>query len=160
MSDEALYTLEEAHKLFAKKLNGEVWNLLDQPSRTAEEDERMVYTAHASCCHWLKIGTPVHHQRGEWLISRVYAVIGQGEQSLRHAERCMALTVENPDYMADFDLPFAHECLARAYALVGRREDARRFYRLAEQGGGSIADEEDRTIFFDSLRGGDWHGAV
>lgn len=157
---ETRLTLEEAHRLFAKKLNGEVWDLLDKSARTPEEDERMVCAAHASCYHWLQVGTPVNHQRGEWLIARVYAVVGLGEEALRHAGRCMALTGRYPGDMADFDLPFAHECLARAYAVLGRREDAQKHFRRAEQGGERIADEEDRAIFFDSLRGGDWYGVV
>jgi hypothetical protein len=31
---------------------------------------------------------------------------------------------------------------------------------LAESGGERIADAEDRQVFFESLRGGDWHGIL
>ena len=51
-----------------------------------------------------------------------------------------------------------NECLARANAVLGDGEEALKYLRLAEAGGGRIADEEDRKVFFDSLRGGDWHG--
>ncbi len=152
------YTPEEAHLMFAKKLHGEVWNLLGKPARTREEDERMVHAAHASCYHWLQVGTIANHQRSEWLIARAYAVTGQGEQALIHAERCLALTLQHPADMADFDVAFAYECLARAHAVLGNREEALAHFRLAETGGESIADAEDRAVFFDSLRGGDWRG--
>jgi hypothetical protein len=36
MPDAPLFTLEEAHRLFAKRLNGEVWELLDKPSSSCE----------------------------------------------------------------------------------------------------------------------------
>lgn len=39
--------------------------------------------AHASIYHWLHAGTEVHHQRGEWLISKVQAVLGNGTEALR-----------------------------------------------------------------------------
>jgi hypothetical protein len=58
--------------------------------------------------------------------------------------------------MADFDLAFAHECLARAHALSGDHVAAGRELEMARKAGESIADREDREIFFDSLRGGNW----
>jgi hypothetical protein len=79
MSEETVYTEAEAHRFFAADFNGKTWDLLDKAVRTREEDELMVYSAFASCRHWVEAGTGVHHQRGEWLISRVYAVLGLGE---------------------------------------------------------------------------------
>ena len=64
MSEET-YTEAEAHRFFANQLNGQTWDLLDKTERTKEEDELMVYAAHASCRHWLEAGTGVNHQRGE-----------------------------------------------------------------------------------------------
>jgi hypothetical protein len=72
MSDENTYAENEAHRHFAAKLNGEVWGLLEKVDRSSAEDEMMIHAAHASCCHWLKVGTGVHHQRAEWMIARVY----------------------------------------------------------------------------------------
>jgi hypothetical protein len=157
---EKRYTLEETHLVFAKQLNGAVWDLLDKPDRSAAEDELMLHAAHASCYHWLQAGTPLHHQRGEWLIARTYAVLGRGTEALRHAQRCMEITLEHPDLMEDFDTPFAYECMARAHAVLGNHAEALDYFRLAESGGERIADAEDRKIFFESLRGGEWHGVA
>jgi len=155
---EEKHTAEEAHRLFAASLNGEVWGLLEKPDRSKAEDEAMVHAAHASCCHWLKVGTDVHHQRGEWLIAHVYSELGIGESALRHARRCQELTEQYAELMQDFDCAYAHECMARANAVAGNREEALRCMALAEEAGRAIEDEEDRKIFFGDLHSGNWSG--
>ena len=114
MSEEKVYTEAEAERFFAIEHNGITWTLLEKKERTPEEDALMVHAAHSSCMHWLQAGTPTHHQRGEWLISRVYSVLGYADEALRHAKTCMALTKEHPDMMQDFDWAFAYEAVARA----------------------------------------------
>lgn len=89
--------------------------MLGKPDRSKAEDESMFHTAHASCCHWLKVGTGSHHQRAEWLIARVYSELSLGESALRHARRCEELTEEHADLMEDFRA-YALECMARANA--------------------------------------------
>jgi len=132
------------HEAFAKKINGEVWGLLEKPDRSPADDERMVHAADASCYHWLFTGTPLHHQRGEWLIARVYTVLGHREAAERYTRRCLALTETHRDLMQDFDLAFAHELAARTAALVGDRQRATEFIREARAAGLAIADAEDR----------------
>ena len=63
MSEEKTHTEPEARHHFAAKLNGEVWGLLEKADRSRAEDEVMIHPAHASCCHWLKVGTGLHHLR-------------------------------------------------------------------------------------------------
>ena len=62
MTDEKHYTESEAHYLFATDFRTRTWNLLDQPTRTRDEDERMRDYAHASLAHWRITGTAV-----QWL---------------------------------------------------------------------------------------------
>ncbi len=158
MTDQKRYTLEEAHLQFAKQANGRVWQLLDKQDRTPHEAEEMLHAAHASLFHWLQAGTGVNHQRGEWMISRVHAMLGNGQEALRHAERCIRLTEEHQVLMQDFDKAFAHECMARAQSLLGMREQAAEHIELAMQVGKAIANEEDRKVFLEDFNGGDWHG--
>lgn len=158
MSEEKTYTEAEAHRHFAAKLNGEVWGLLEKADRSPAEDELMIHTAHASCCHWLKVGTGLHHQRAEWLIARVYAELGQADAALRHAYRCQELTEEHADLMQDFDLAYAHEAVARANALAGNQAEARRYLKLAEAVGQTIADDQSRQFFLGDLQSGTWYG--
>lgn len=158
MSEEKTYTEPEAHRLFAAKLNGEVWDLLEKADRSRAEDELMLHAAHASCCHWLKVGTGLHHQRAEWLIARVYSELGLAEAALRHADRCQELTEMHADLMEDFDLAYAHEALARANALAGNRAEALAQLHKAEAAGQAIADDQGKQFFLGDLKGGNWYG--
>jgi hypothetical protein len=158
MSEERAYTEAEAHRHFAIQFNGMTWDLLDKAERTKEEDERMLYSAFASCRHWLEAGTGVHHQRGEWMISRVYSVLGLGEAAVRHADRCLELTEEHADEMEDFDKAFAYEAAARANAVAGNRDEALNYIDLAEKAGEAIADEQSKEIFWGDFNGGHWAG--
>jgi len=146
------------HEALAKTIHGEVWRLLEKPDRSPADDERMVHAAHASCYHWLLAGTPMHHQRGEWLIARVSTVLGHREAAERHTRRCLSLTEAHRDLMQDFDLGFAHELAARTAALVGDRPRAMDFIGKARAAGLAIADAEDRKIFFDDFFLYPWFG--
>lgn len=158
MIDEKRLTLEEAHKHFAQATNGRVWELLQKRDRSQAENDEMVHAAHACAYHWKFAGTAVHQQRGEWLISHVYVVLGHGNEALRHAERCFELTESNRSLMQDFDIAYAFEGMARAQALLGDRKMAEEFLVLAQQAGNSIANEEDLSIFMGDFDGGEWYG--
>jgi hypothetical protein len=158
MSEEKAYTEAEAHRHFAIQFNGATWDLLDKAERTKEDDERMLYSAFASCRHWLEAGTGVHHQRGEWMIARVYSVLELGEAAVRHANRCLELTEAHASEMEDFDKAFAYEAVARANAVAGNRGEALKYIELAETAGEAIADEQNKEIFVGDFNGGDWAG--
>jgi len=138
------------HRKMAVGLFNLVWDLLDKTERSTEEDEKMVHAAHASRFHWGEIGTALELERGEWQISRVYAVLGRPEAALHHAHRCLAICEANR--IGDFDLAFAYEGLARAYAAAGQSERSREYIRLGEQAGGQIEDEGNRKYFLDELK--------
>ena len=157
MSEEKTYTESEADLYFAKRFNGKTWELLEKQDRTKQEDELMIHSAHASCCHWLAAGTGLHHQRGEWLIARVYSVLGSAEAALRHANRCLELTRQHASLMADFDWAFAYEGVARAHAVAGHRDEAIKHIELAHKAGEAIKEDQDRKIFFAEFDGGNWN---
>jgi hypothetical protein len=104
------------------------------------------------------VGTAVHQQRGEWLISHVHVVLGHGNEALRHAQRCFELTESNRSLMQDFDIAYAFEGMARAQAMLGDHRVAKEFLLLAEQAGNAIANEEDKEIFMGDFDGGQWYG--
>jgi tetratricopeptide (TPR) repeat protein len=158
MSEEETYTEPEAHRHFAAKLNGEVWELLEKTYRSPAEDERMIYAAHASCYHWLEVGTGLHHQRAEWLIAHVYSELELADAALRHARRCQELTQDHADLMEDFDQAYALEAMARANALAGDQEEALKLLQLAEEAGQAIADDESKQFFLGDLKGSNWYG--
>jgi hypothetical protein len=120
----------------------------------------MLHASHASLYHWLQVGTGLHHQRGEWLVSRVQTVLGNGDEAVRHSSRCLELTEHYNDLMEDFDFAFAYEAAARSNALAGKAEEVRKFIDLARSAGKTIANDEDRTIFFQDFDGGEWYGLL
>ncbi|MGD8823234.1 MAG: hypothetical protein PVG63_09050 [Anaerolineales bacterium] len=158
MPDDQSFSLEEAQTEFAKRTNGEVWDYLEKESRTADEDEAMLLAAYASYYHWSKVGTIVHRQRGEWMLSRVYTVLGQVEPALRHAQRCLELTETNVDDMEVFDKGYAFEAMARSYALAGKKDQAKEYLDKAKAVADEIEDEEDKNLFVGDLEGGEWYG--
>jgi hypothetical protein len=61
--------------------------------------------------------------------------------------------------MKDFDLAYAQEGLARAYAMAGDLEVARNHHRRAVEAGKAIKDDEDREIFIGDLKAPPWFNA-
>jgi hypothetical protein len=158
MSAQERYSTEEAHEMFAKTFNGRVWELLEQPERNPTEDEELMLAHSASFYHWRHVGTAVHEQRGRWLFSRIFTVLDRPEDALEQAEMCMALTKANPEAMADFDVAYAHEALARSHAQLGHHKIAGEHFARAREHGEAIADAEDQEIFMGDLEAGDWYG--
>ena len=132
------------HKQLGIDLFNFVWTLLDKKERTLEEDEAMLHAAHASRFHWSKVGKPVNLARGDWQLSRVYSVLGRAEPALHHAKRTLDVCEKNA--IGGFDIAFAHEALARASLLAGKKEDATRHLRVANDLTAKIADKDDREI--------------
>jgi len=137
--------------LLAKQLFNQTWRLLEQEGRTRADDDRMIHTAHASRYHWGQVPevTPAHLARGEWQISRVYAVLGRAEPALHHAQRVLDLCQENG--IGDWDLAFAYEALARAHAVAGNAELARECTDQALAAAEDIAESEDRDLLLGDL---------
>ena len=139
----------EAHRKFAKELFNLTWDLLDREDRTAEDNDRMIHAAHASRFHWGEIGTPLEFARGEWQVSRVYAVLGRATAAIYHGERSLALCEENG--IGDFDLAFAYEALARGHAVAGEAAKSAEYMGLAKQAAEEIEDEGDKEYFLSEL---------
>jgi hypothetical protein len=133
----------------AAALFNRVWALLEQVARSEAEEAEMVHAAHASTYHWMRIGQPVNRARGEWQCSRVYAVLGRSEPSLFHARK--VLEICQREGIADFDLAFAYEALARACALAGEVAEARRWAELARAACERVAEDDDREIVLSDL---------
>lgn len=142
MPEETRYTEIECHQKFAKDCFNHVWSLLEKPDRTTEEDDEMVHAAHASRFHWGKVGTAVNLARGEWQISRVYSEMSSPEPAMYHGQRCLGICQENN--IADFDLAYAYEAMARAAAIAGHHEDRARYLAMAHEAATQIKEEDNR----------------
>ena len=119
-----------------------VWRLMERTDRTADDDAAMVHMAHASVHHWSRAGTEVNLARGEWQVSRVYAVLGRGEPALWHAQRCLDLCGQHG--FDDWDLAYAHEAMARAYAVLGDTASTARHITAAREV--PVAEDDDREL--------------
>jgi hypothetical protein len=149
MATDIKNTEQELHRKFAVDLFNRAWDLLDQEDRTPEEADTMIHAAHASRFHWGEIGTPLEYARGEWQISRVYAVLDRPQAALYHAQRSLDLCQANE--IGDFDLAFAYEALARAYAVAGDMAKSGDYTELAVQAAKQIEDAGNREYFESEL---------
>ena len=141
---------KDSHKQMAVELFNQTWDLIDQGDKDQAEIDRMIHASHASRYHWELAGGPVNIARGEWLISRVYALLQRKEPCLYHADRCLQVTLEND--LKDFDLAFAYEAMARACDLVGDEVETAKYLTLAKEAGAVISDSKDREYFFSELK--------
>jgi len=132
----------ETERRLASGLYNDVWRLMELPERRPEQDDEMLHAAHASRHHWGRIGKPVNLARGEWLCSRVYAVLGRGEPALWHARRCVE--INEAGGIADWDIAAACEAMARASAVAGDMAAAREWAARGRDACTRIAEDDDR----------------
>ncbi len=131
------------HRSLGVDLFNETWRLME----SREDDDRMLHAAHASAYHWLAAPEcrPENRARSEWLCSRVYGVLRRVEPALFHGRRCLDLCEEHG--LADWDLAYAFEAIARSYAIAGERPELEAYKLLAREAGEAIADPGDRAHF-------------
>src|SRR4051812_47480029 len=146
-TDAPTVTTDE-RQLAVDLFNG-VWRLMETEQRTPAQDDRMLHMAHASRYHWEQVGTAANLARGEWLCSRVYAVLGRAEPARHHARRVFEICQENG--IGDWDLAFAHEALARAAAVAGDRPAVERHLADARAAAAQISEADDRDQLLGDL---------
>ena len=139
----------EIHRKFAIELFNQTWDLMEKSDRSQAETDQMIHAAHASRYHWGVVGKPVNLARGEWQVSRVYAVLHRSEPCLYHAQRCLQITLDNG--LQDFDLAFAYEAMARAHHLAGNPAETENYLSLANEAGQAIKEKADREYFVTEL---------
>ena len=150
------------HRAMGVAANNSTWELLGGRTSaddfTPDEIDDVLGRAYASTYHWARAAdrTPANAARGAWLVSRVHAVLGNGELALHHADRCQAIVAEAQ--LDDFDLGYGHEARARALACLGRLDEARTERELAVAV--PIADDEDREIYEGDLVAEPWFGLL
>jgi DNA-binding transcriptional MerR regulator len=135
----------EEERQVAVDLFNHVWELLETPDRTLEQDDRMLHAAHASRFHWERVGTATNLAIGEWQVSRVYSVLGRAEPALHHGARCLAIC--EAEDVAPFYRAEAYEAIARAHAVAGDRVASASAEAEAWRAAERIEDEEERQMF-------------
>ena len=137
-----------AHRRLGVDLFNFTWTLIEKPDRSPEETDTMIHAAHASRYHWSKAGTTLNLGRGEWQVSRVYAVLGRAEPARWHAARCLAYVeaAAAAGETEDWDLASAYEAMARAAAIAGERDEAILWRDRSRGELARIADPGDREV--------------
>ena len=152
--------MDNIHRYLGIELNRQTWFLLDKKDHDKLENQRMVAFAHGSL-YYLQHShefLAVNEQRGEWLISHVYAALGQGSEALKHARRCLKIT-EDQD-LKDFDLACAYEAMARGHASAGETEEMNKYFLKAKKAAAEIKAEKDRNLFLSDLRAESWFECI
>ena len=141
------------HRALARATNGRAWELLEG-TRTPIEDLELVHVAHTSLWHWLQVGDAVNEQRGEWLVSHVYAVLRRSEP--RSCTRGGAGTLRLPrSSPASISRTRAKRWRApRPWAAM--RSPRPNGVNAAASAAATITDPEDLQIFEDDFAGEPW----
>ena len=146
----------QEHRERGIEIFNNTWTWIEMADRTPDDDESMIRSAYAAAYHWsFAAGRTVENDaRSEWMLSRTHVLAGRGEQALFYARRSAAIVEANG--LADFDLGYGLEAVARSLALLGRNEEAAKMKEAASLV--PIDDDEDRKIFEADLAGGPWFG--
>jgi hypothetical protein len=115
MTDPAFDTAT-AHRHFSTQCFNKVWEYIEKPDRSADDDEQMLLCALASLWHWTQREDCGEMQRsiGHWQISRVCCLLGKTTDALYHAERSLHYSGTLPPFYK----AYAHEAFARVYAAA------------------------------------------
>lgn len=151
---EAYETEGQDHRKLSADSFNRTWELLDKENRSQEEDERMISLAHSSLAHWRmrEDCTDQNLGIGYWQISRVYAVLGDGNNAKRYGELCLAVSGKEPP----FYLGYAHEALARAALVQKDRGAFDRHLAEARTQASLVGDPGERTFLEDDLATLEW----
>lgn len=141
------FDLPRAHRYFAVEFNNLAWSLVEDASRDAAGDERMIHAAHAACLHWLTAGNALNHQRALCLLATAYAKADIPRAAQYFAKRCLELSTQNGDTQTVFDRATAHGAAAMADRLAGDNASADAEMRLANDTAAKFDEDGDRAVF-------------
>jgi len=142
---------QNAHRHFSATCFNGVWELLEKSDRSAEDDRLLCEMAHASLYHWLEWNNaePKNISIGLWLLSRVYAVLGDGRNAALYAGECIKFSESLPA----FYFAYAYEAAARAAAVQGNLDERDELIRIADSQMVRIRCGEERGVLQGDLDG-------
>ena len=145
------FDLTTAHKFFSTHCFNKAWNLIDQPSRTPEEDDSAIASNIASAWHWKQRDdcTQVNLSVSFWQTSRIYSILGQVDNARRYARLC--LDASQGEDVAQFYLGYAYEALARAESLVGNTVQMEQYLNQARNIAAAMSDSDEKHMLLDDL---------
>ncbi|MDZ5473566.1 tetratricopeptide repeat protein [Bacillus sp. 31A1R] len=140
-----------SHRGLAASTFNKVWDLLDIPNRSEEQNEKMVHLCHSSFWHWTQSHdcTEQNLSIGYWQLSRVYASIGEGTNALKYAERCVSISEKAE--LKPFYIGYAYEALARAFHVQGNLSKAELAKQTAYEYAKKVVVEDSKKMLIKDL---------
>ncbi len=141
--------MADARRDLAVELYNQTWALLDQESRTAADDRRMLATAMGSRALWQEIGGAEQHAVGDWQVAHVASVLGHADLALDFATSAHATA-------AEAEVPLwleASTCegMARAHAAAGHADERDAWIARAQELLVRVDDADDRQLIEEQL---------
>ena len=139
------------NRFYAVNCYNRAWDLMDKPNRSFQEDQEMIMLSMASLWHWTQREdcTPTNLSIGYWQLSRVYVLLGQGENARQYAQVC--LDCSRNGGVAPFFLGYAFEAMARAEALMGNTLEMQKNLEGARRLAARVSEDEDREQLLGDL---------
>lgn len=133
-----------SHKHFSTKCFNDTWVYIDKEDRSAKDNEQMILLAHASFWHWTNRDDFTDRERsiGAWILSRVYALVGEINNARKYAE--MSLDAAKNGNIGAYFIGYAHEAIARAAMISGDESSKRAHVKEARKLAATIKDDNDR----------------
>ncbi len=142
--------LAYAHRYFAADCFNRTWSLIEKTDRSPADDEAMLLTASASLWHWTQRAdrTDQNLSVGHWQLSRVYSLLGRGEDAMRHAEQSLQYVNGSPPFF----IGYAHEAIARAASILGNAPLLQKHLQQARSLAATVSDKDDRAMLAADLQ--------
>lgn len=155
-------TIDQAHRYFGVQYNNLIWKVLEKKEWTAADKAQAIQYGQASLLHWESYSacTNANRQRGNYMVARVYVFAHDALNALYYAQQCLHFTTTYPSEMQDFDVAYAYEIMARAYALNKNVEQGKTYYEKAITAANAIKNPKDRKIFDGDFKTDLWFGLV
>lgn len=137
------------HRHFAGEMLAEAWDLMTRGERTPAEDRRMLSRALGALAHHEASRSPGAKGEEElavacWLVSRVYAALGEGYQAVAWAEEALRhASVDDVDPSCRAN---ALEAVARGLATAGGIVTAQTFIDQARAAYSDLDEETRATL--------------
>ncbi|MCG7344841.1 hypothetical protein MHZ92_11905 [Sporosarcina sp. ACRSL] len=140
-----------SHKQLAATYFNQVWDLLEKENISLEEQEQMIHLCHSSFWHWTQAEecTEKNLSIGYWQLARVYAVVGQGENALHYAKRCISMSLEAG--LAPFYIGYGYEAAARACIVLQQFDESQKYKDTAYVYVEKMTDEESKKLLLSDL---------
>ncbi|MCF6227975.1 MAG: hypothetical protein L3J82_04800 [Planctomycetes bacterium] len=124
--------------------------LMEQESRTEQENQLMLDAAYAAREFWLKAGNWVNEERAEYLLAMVYNKVSKYDEALGYAGRAVDLIQKNGEEVVDE--AFINLSIANSFKGQGNRNGYDTAIERANELMTDFADKPGLVSWFESER--------